>query len=333
MERNFRLSMIVGIILIVITSIVAICMGQFTLSVTDVFRILFHHGSEIKNAEIVIFNVRIPRILLSLIAGSGLAVAGAAFQSLFSNPLATADTLGCANGASFGAALGILIGLSSLGVQFTALLMGLFSVFLVFLITRSTQKLSSSIMMVVLSGMVISSLFSALVSLIKYVADPNDVLPVITYWLMGSFSGATMKSLMTTGPCILIGILVLFLMRYRLNVLSLSEDEAKSLGIHLRSNRMIVVLAASLITASVVSLCGVIGWVGLLIPHICRMLFGNNQSRVIPGCIVFGALFMLIVDTVARCACEAEIPVSILTAVIGAPVFILLLRRTGGIQI
>ncbi len=333
MERNFRLSMIVGIILIVITSIVAICMGQFTLSVTDVFHILFHHGSEIKNAEIVIFNVRIPRILLSLIAGSGLAVAGAAFQSLFSNPLATADTLGCANGASFGAALGILIGLSSLGVQFTALLMGLFSVFLVFLITRSTQKLSSSIMMVVLSGMVISSLFSALVSLIKYIADPNDVLPVITYWLMGSFSGTTMKSLMTTGPCILIGILVLFLMRYRLNVLSLSEDEAKSLGIHLRSNRMIVVLAASLITASVVSLCGVIGWVGLLIPHICRMLFGNNQSRVIPGCIVFGALFMLIVDTVARCACEAEIPVSILTAVIGAPVFILLLRRTGGIQI
>ncbi len=333
MEKKFRLTIIIGIISTVVFSIIAICLGQFKISVIDVFRILIHQETNINNAKIVIFNVRIPRILLSLVAGSGLAVAGAAFQCIFSNPLATADTLGCANGASFGAALGILIGLNSLGVQFTALIMGLVAVLLVFIISKNTQKFSSSIMMVVLSGLVISSLFSSLVSLVKYVADPNDVLPVITFWLMGSFSGATIKTLVIGSPCIILGIIILYFMRYRLNVLSLPEDEAKSLGINLKLTRTIVIIAASLITASIVSICGVIGWVGLLIPHICRMLFGNNQCKVIPGCIVFGALFMLVVDTIARCISASEIPVSILTAIIGAPLFILLLRKKGGVQL
>ncbi len=333
MERKYHICISVGIILVLIVSMFAICVGQFSISISDVLKILFHQQVEIKNAEKVILNIRIPRILLSLIAGSGLAVAGAAFQSLFSNPLATPDTLGCANGASFGAALAILFGLKSIGIQISALCMGIVAVFLVFVVSRTTQRESRNMMMVILAGMVVSSLFSALVSFVKYIADPNDILPVITFWLMGSFSSATLHSLYTGTPCILIGIVVIYCMRFRLNALSLSEDEAKSLGINLKLNRMIVITAASFITASIVSLCGVIGWVGLLIPHICRMLFGNNQKKVIPGCIVFGALFMVIVDTLARCMCQSEIPVSILTSVIGAPVFILLLRKTGGIQI
>ena len=187
--------------------------------------------------------------------------------------------------------------------------------------------------MIILAGLVISSLFSALVSLIKYVADPQDVLPVITFWLLGRFSGVTRISMLFGIPLILLGTIIVFLLRFRLNALSLPEDEARSLGINLKLIRVLVVAAASMTTAAVVSTCGVIGWVGLLIPHISRMLFGNDNRYVVPSSILSGALFMLLVDTLARCVSAAEIPVSIVTAIIGAPVFILLLRRTGGLKL
>lgn len=331
MDRKFRVCMITGCIATLLLALIALCLGQYTIALQDVIKVLTLQEVDLVNAETVIFNIRIPRILVSLIVGSGLATAGASFQALFSNPLATPDTLGCANSASFGAALGILLGLNALGIQISALIFGILAVVLVFVFTR--YRHANQIMMIILGGMVVSSLFSALVSLIKYVADPNDVLPVITFWLMGSFSNSTIRSLYTGVPMIVLGMVVLYLMRYRMNALSLKEEEAASLGINVRQNRMIVIVASSLITASVVSMCGVVGWVGLLIPHISRMLFGNNHTKVIPGCIVFGALFMLIIDTIARCMYQAEIPVSILTAIIGAPVFLLLLRKTGGIEI
>ena len=331
MERKYRVCMITGCIATLFLALIALCLGQYTIALQDVIKVLTLQKVDLANAETVIFNIRIPRILVSLIVGSGLAAAGASFQALFSNPLATPDTLGCANGASFGAALGILLGLNALGIQISALIFGILAVVFVFVFTR--YRHANQIMMIILGGMVVSSLFSTLVSLIKYVADPNDVLPVITFWLMGSFSNSTVRSLYTGVPMIVLGMVVLYLMRYRMNALSLKEEEAASLGINVRQNRMIVIVASSLITASVVSMCGVVGWVGLLIPHISRMLFGNNHTKVIPGCIVFGALFMLIIDTIARCMYQAEIPVSILTAIIGAPVFLLLLRKTGGIEI
>lgn len=331
MERKYRVCMITGCIATLFLALIALCLGQYTIALQDVIKVLTLQKVDLANAETVIFNIRIPRILVSLIVGSGLAAAGASFQALFTNPLATPDTLGCANGASFGAALGILLGLNALGIQISALIFGILAVVFVFVFTR--YRHANQIMMIILGGMVVSSLFSALVSLIKYVADPNDVLPVITFWLMGSFSNSTVRSLYTGVPMIILGMVVLYLMRYRMNALSLKEEEAASLGINVRQNRMIVIVASSLITASVVSMCGVVGWVGLLIPHISRMLFGNNHTKVIPGCIVFGALFMLIIDTIARCMYQAEIPVSILTAIIGAPVFLLLLRKTGGIEI
>lgn len=331
MDRKFRVCMITGCIATLLLALIALCLGQYTIALQDVIKVLTLQEVDLVNAETVIFNIRIPRILVSLIVGSGLATAGASFQALFSNPLATPDTLGCANGASFGAALGILLGLNALGIQISALIFGILAVVLVFVFTR--YRHANQIMMIILGGMVVSSLFSALVSLIKYVADPNDVLPVITFWLMGSFSNSTVRSLYTGVPMIILGMMILYLMRYRMNALSLKEEEAASLGINVRKNRMIVIIASSLITASVVSMCGVVGWVGLLIPHISRMLFGNNHTKVIPGCIVFGALFMLLIDTIARCMYQAEIPVSILTAIIGAPVFLLLLRKTGGIEI
>ena len=331
MDKKYRVCMITGCIATLFLALIALCLGQYTIALQDVIKVLTLQKVDLVNAETVIFNIRIPRILVSLIVGSGLATAGASFQALFSNPLATPDTLGCANGASFGAALGILLGLNALGIQISALIFGILAVVLVFVFTR--YRHANQIMMIILGGMVVSSLFSALVSLIKYVADPNDVLPVITFWLMGSFSNSTVRSLYTGVPMIILGMMILYLMRYRMNASSLKEEEAASLGINVRKNRMIVIVASSLITASVVSMCGVVGWVGLLIPHISRMLFGNNHTKVIPGCIVFGALFMLVIDTIARCMYQAEIPVSILTAIIGAPVFLLLLRKTGGIEI
>lgn len=330
-RKTYPWIMAVGIVLLVICTCIALGTGQYHVPIKDVISILMGHGSQLANAEKVILNLRLPRIFFSMLAGAGLAASGAAFQSLFANPLATPDTLGTASGASFGAALGILLGMNSAGIEMLALLAGIGAVLLVFLVGRSRNNTSSTMIMVVLAGLVISSLFNAMVSFVKYIADPNDVLPSITFWLMGSFSGITVRSLRLLSPILAAGTILLFLMRNRLNTLSLPEEEARSLGINLPLTRGLVILASAGVTAGIVAGCGLIGWVGLLIPHMCRMLFGNNNARMIPGSIVFGALFMLITDTVARTLTAAEIPVSILTSLIGAPLFIFLLKKTGGI--
>ena len=317
-------------------SLFALCAGQFRISPERVFAELFglNGTKEVRDTvHTVLFNIRIPRILMALIAGAGMACSGAAFQSLFANPLATPDTLGVANGASFGACLGILLGGGSIEVQLLALLFGALAVFLVFAVTRRIGSRHSSILMIILAGLVISSLFSALVSLIKYLADPQDVLPAITFWLLGRFSQVTKNSMLLGIPLIILGSLIIFFLRFRLNALALTDDEARSLGINLKLVRVLVISAASMTTAAVVSVCGVIGWVGLLIPHISRMLFGNDNRYVVPSSLLYGALFMLVVDTLARCVTAAEIPVSIVTAIIGAPVFIVLLRKTGGLRL
>lgn len=317
-----------------VLALAAIGMGRFSMSIPQTLATLFP-GSfpEIEVTQTmrnVIFNIRLPRVLLSLLAGAGLSVAGASFQGLFSNPLATPDTLGVATGASFGAALGILLGCSMFLTQVCALAMGMLAVAVVYAVSR--VRGGTNMVMIILGGMVVSSLFSALVSMIKYVADPQDVLPAITFWLMGSLSATNFQTLLLGAPFILAGTAMIFALRWRLNVLSLNEDEAHTLGVNVSLLRVLVILASTMITASVVSMCGLIGWVGLLIPHISRMLFGNDNRRVIPASIGLGAIFMLLIDTLARTVSASEIPVSILTAVIGAPVFIILLRKTGGLR-
>lgn len=271
-----------------------------------------------------IWNVRLPRILLALLVGAGLSAAGCAFQSLFANPLATPDTLGVASGASFGAALGILLGLSTLGIQLTSFLMGGAAVLLTWL---SGMGRRGGLNTVVLSGIMIGSLFSALVSLVKYVADSESQLPAITYWLMGSLQAAGYENLLWGAPPIFAGILALVLIRWRMNLLPLSEDEIRSSGVNVTLLRGTVVAAATLMTASCVSLCGQVGWVGLLVPHICRMAFGSDHRVLVPVSVSFGAAFLVIVDTLARTISAADIPISILTAILGAPVFVLLMRK------
>ncbi|WP_349770828.1 iron ABC transporter permease [Hungatella sp.] len=315
-------------------AVICIGIGRYNISPAESLGILL---SPLTGREVdpqgwsVIYHVRLPRILLALAVGMGLSVSGASFQSLFSNPLATPDTLGVATGASFGAVLALLFTRNILVVQLAALLMGLTALAGTCLISRLNGK--SSILMVVLGGMVVSSLFQALVSLAKYVADPEEDLPAITYWLMGSMSRATYQGLAVGIPLILLGVAVLFLLRWRLNILSLQEDETKALGIDVKKLRLIVMAAATLVTAACVSLCGQVGWVGLLIPHAARMLYGSDNRKIIPVSIGLGSAFMVAIDTASRAATAAEIPVSILTAIIGAPFFIILLRKTGGARL
>ena len=315
-------------------AVICIGIGRYNISPAESLGILL---SPLTGREVdpqgwsVIYHVRLPRILLALAVGMGLSVSGASFQSLFSNPLATPDTLGVATGASFGAVLALLCTRNMLVVQLAALLMGLAALAGTCLISRLNGK--SSILMVVLGGMVVSSLFQALVSLAKYVADPEEDLPAITYWLMGSMSRATYQGLAVGIPLILLGVAVLFLLRWRLNILSLQEDETKALGIDVKKLRLIVMAAATLVTAACVSLCGQVGWVGLLIPHAARMLYGSDNRKIIPVSIGLGSAFMVAIDTASRAATAAEIPVSILTAIIGAPFFIILLRKTGGARL
>jgi iron complex transport system permease protein len=315
------------------TALVCIGIGRFSMNAWESFSVLWNglsgRGDSVNpQAYSVIFRIRLPRILLAVLCGSGLAVSGTAFQALFTNPLATPDTLGVAAGTSFGAALALLLKLPALGVQFTALAFGLAAVSLSYSISRIREK--TTIIMVVLSGLVISSMFDAFVSLTKYLADPEDQLPAITYWLMGSLARSSYEGLAIGSPLIIGGIIIIFLLRWKLNILSLNEDEAKSMGLHVKFMRLAVIVAATMVTGSTVAMCGQVGWVGLLIPHISRMIFGGNNTRLVPVSMSLGAVFMLIIDTVARAATAAEIPVSILTATIGAPFFILLLRKTGG---
>ncbi len=314
-------------------ALIALGIGRISIAPGEVFAALaakFTGDSDVPQlTQMTIWNLRIPRILLAVLVGAGLSTAGCAFQSLFANPLATPDTLGVASGASFGAALAILMGFHMIGIQVVSLCMGLAAVALTWLAGSGKNRGLSS---VVLAGIMIGSLFSALVSLVKFTADAESQLPSITYWLMGGLDKASYKTLMFGAPAIIVGIVILWLIRWKMNLLPLSEDEARASGINIRALRAVTIVCAAAITSSCVSMCGQVGWVGLLIPHMCRMKFGSNHLALIPASVSLGAVFMIAVDTVARSASAAEIPVSILTAVIGAPFFILLMRRSGGWQ-
>lgn len=325
---------IILVILPVVTAMLALGIGRFFISPADILTSVaakLAGGTGLSDmAEMTIWNVRMPRILLAILVGAGLSAAGCAFQSLFANPLATPDTLGVASGASFGAALGMLLGMEMAGVQMLALLMGIFAVTLTWLAGSGKGRGLNTI---VLSGIMMGSLFNALISLVKFVADEESQLPAITYWLMGGLNSAGYETLKMGVLPIVLGIIVMFSLRWRMNLLPLSDDEARSSGVNIKTLRLLTIICATGITASCVSMCGQVGWVGLLIPHICRMKFGSNHLALVPASLSLGAVFMIIVDTVARSISATEIPVSILTAIIGAPFFIILMRRSGGWQI
>ena len=313
------------ILLPLLSALAALGLGRVPLSAGEFWSGLLGGGSEL--TRMTLWRLRLPRILLAALAGAGLSAAGCAFQSLFANPLATPDTLGVASGSSFGAALGLLLGLDLLGIQAAAMVMGAAAVALTWLASPGKDRGMGTI---VLSGIMMGSLFNALVSLVKFVADEESQLPAITYWLMGGLHNCAWKTLALGAPPVILGIGVLYLLRWRLNLLPLSEDEARASGVNIRVLRIVTVVCATMITTACVALCGQVGWVGLLVPHMCRMKFGSNHLSLLPASLGTGAAFLIAVDTAARSISAQEIPISILTAILGAPFFIYLMRRTGG---
>lgn len=332
-RRHARPILVALAISVVLIALVCATLGRYPLGVADVFRVVgawMTGGLDAiePTTQSIVLNIRLPRVVLAVALGSGLALAGTAFQSLFSNPLATPDTLGVTSGACVGAVLAMLLDANIVVTQVTALGFGLAAVALTVGVARQRGK--TSVVMLVLAGVIVSAIFEALISLMKYVADPNDKLPEITYWLMGSLSGRDFSSLALGLPFIVAGSAIIYALRWRLNILTLSEDEARAAGVHVQRLRLVIIAASTMVSASCVSMCGQVGWIGLLVPHCARMVCGNNNSLVIPFSLVFGAAFMLVIDTVSRTVIASEIPISILTALIGAPIFITLLRKTKG---
>lgn len=277
-----------------------------------------------------VMGIRLPRILLGMAVGAGLAMAGAALQGIFGNPLVSPQILGVSSGAGFGAALAILLWDSLWMTQLLSVVMGLAALGVTYAIGNAGSR-TPSVYVLVLSGTITTAFFEALISAVKYVADPFSKLPSITYWLMGSLSNVSWQDVRTAVPLIGVGMAVLYLLRWRLNVLSLEEDEAKTSGIPVRRTRLIIIAACSLITAVSVSVCGMVGWIGLVIPHICRSIVGANNKHVLPACMAAGGAYLVLMDDLARSLTSTETPLSILTAIVGAPIFACLLRRSGGL--
>jgi iron complex transport system permease protein len=330
MNIHLKNSLIIalGVLVLVLLTILSFYLGRYPISPGTLLRYIFSGQAVDPNLPIVLLNIRLPRIIAAIIAGGGLSIAGAAYQGMFRNPMVSPDILGVTSGAGLGAALAILLSLSVAGVQLFSFVGGLSAVLLAVSISKSVGKNHDVILVLVLSGMVISSLCGSLLSMIKYMADPDDKLPAITYWLMGSLASIQMEDLKILIPVVTGGILPLLLVSWQLNVLSFGEDEAQSMGISTTILRLIVILSASLITASIISVSGIIGWVGLLVPHITRMITGPNHRILLPASFIFGAIFMLLVDNLARTISTVEIPIGILTSIIGAPFFLFFLKKS-----
>ena len=272
----------------------------------------------------LVWQVRMPRILAASLVGGALAIAGAVFQGVFRNPLASPYTLGVSNGAGFGAALGIVAGAGMAVTQVSAIGFGVLTVALTFLIASRSSRSSVTL---VLAGMLISSLFASLVSLLKFVADPTEKLPQIVYWLMGSFSAVNYGKIAMIAPLYVVALACVLAFRWRLNVLSLGDTEARSFGIDVRRDRGVVVCAASVLAALSVSVSGIIGWVGIVVPHFARMLCGPDFRRLLPASFSLGVVYLLVIDDVCRALTSMEIPIGVVTGIIGVPVFLYFIYR------
>ncbi|WP_320178659.1 iron ABC transporter permease [Roseovarius pacificus] len=302
----------------------AVMIGPYELSTGQVLAVLAGQGDE--QARIVVWNIRLPRIGAALLVGASLAAAGASFQALFRNPLVSPDILGVSAGAGLGAVVGIFLALPVVAIQVSAFVGGMVAVGVVMLVASLVRNTDRTLTLVLI-GVVIGALAGAVTSLLKVLADPYDQLPAITFWFLGSLAAITDDDLLPALPLVVIGLLPLALLRWRVNVLSLGDEEASSLGVEAGRTRFFVIAAATLITASVTALAGVVGWVGLVIPHIARMIVGPGFGRLLPASALIGAGYLLIVDTLARTIAQIEVPLGVLTAVIGAPFFVWLLAR------
>lgn len=304
--------------------------GRYPISIDLLFRVILSKFLPISKTwtdtiETVIFQIRLPRIIGAVLVGGALSVSGAVYQGMFKNPLVSPDILGVSSGAAFGAAMAIYFSFDKLGIQITSFALGLLAVFLVYSI--SARFKDDPIISLVIAGVLIGSIFTSLTSLIKYLADTENKLPTITFWLMGSIASISKKDLKMVAPPIIVGLIPLFILRWRLNVLSLNEDEAKTLGLDTNKIRLIVVICSTLMTAAAVSISGMIGWIGLVIPHLGRNLVGPDYEILLPASFLLGGSYLLLIDNMARALTTVEIPLGILTSLVGAPFFLFLLLR------
>ncbi len=306
--------------------IVAFSVGRYPVTAGDLAGILWAkltgaaHGID-PTIEAVVLKIRGPRVAAALLIGAALAAAGAAYQNMFRNPLVSPDILGVSAGAAVGAVLGIFLSLNVIAIQLLAFAFGLGAVGLVY-VTASAVRGHDPLLVLVLAGVVVGSLLGACVALMKYLADPYNQLPAITFWLLGSLAAASPEDVWSTLPLMLLGLVPMWLLRWRINLLSLDDEEARALGVETGRIRLVVIMAATLMTSAAVAISGVIGWIGLVIPHFARLLVGPDFSRLLPTSILLGAAFLLAVDTLARTVARIEIPLGVLTAFIGTPLFL-----------
>lgn len=322
------------VFILIIICISSFGIGRYPIAGGTLLKVLFSKFLNIPHdwpgeVETVIFKIRLPRIIGGLLVGGSLALSGAVYQGVFKNPLVSPDVLGVSSGAAFGASLGILFSWSRFGIQALSFAFGLVAVAMVYFIGSKIKE--NPLISLVITGILVGSIFSSLTSLIKYIADTNDKLPTITFWLMGSLADISLKEIKVIIIPIIMGVIPLYILRWRLNVLSLDEDEAKTLGLNTNKIRILVIISSTLLTASVVSISGIVGWIGLVIPHLCRLLIGPDYMTLVPLTILVGASYLLIVDNIARSISQVEIPLGILTSLVGAPFFIFLLINNRGV--
>jgi iron complex transport system permease protein len=331
--RREALVMVSLLIILAAVFIFSLMIGRFGLppgTILRVFasRITGNVDASLRQADNVLFIIRLPRIFLTLLVGASLALSGAAYQSLFRNPLVSPDILGVTHGAGVGAALGILFSLPSVGIHFISFAFGIATVSIVLSLSRAVGDGKNTTVVLILTGTIMNFLAQSITSFTKYVADTESKLPEITFWLMGSFArSGNYRNIFVMLIIFLIGAVPIFLLRWKINVLSFGDEEARALGINTKRLRTIVILCSTLLTAASVSLCGTILWVGLIIPHISRLLVGPNNRALFPVAVLSGGIFMLIVDDFARAIVPGELPVGVLTAFVGAPLFLYMLFR------
>lgn len=329
---NARRKLIFPIIFAVfaVCFVVSFSVGRFFVPVGETLNILFGKlfGAEptyTPEMRTVILNIRLPRIIAVALVGAVLSISGAVYQGIFKNPLVSPDILGSSAGSGFGAALAILLSLGTLGVTALSFVFGIIAVIIAYL-CASRFKFNPALGLI-LAGIMAGSLFSAGTSFLKLIADPKDQLPAITYWLLGSFAAVRTFDLTYFVPLTIIGTTPLMLLSWRMNTLMLGDDDAKAVGINTTRLRTLVIICATLITAAAVSIAGMIGWVGLVVPHLVRSVVGSDFRKLLPACMLLGAAFLLVVDDIARTVAPTEIPIGILTAFVGAPFFIYLLVK------
>lgn len=328
-ENKEIISIVLLVFLPIILFFASFLMGRYPVSPVDVVKTIlspiFPQLTVSSTINTIVWKIRLPRILAALLVGASLSMAGTAFQGIFKNPLVSSDLLGVSNGAGFGAALAILFSGSGIIIQIFAFIFGIISVSITYLISKAYR--AGGILILILSGVAISAFFNSLISAIKFVADPEDKLPEIVYWLMGSLASVTMDEIIMIIIPLFIGFIILYLLRWQMNILAMGDEEAQSLGLNPSRVRLIIIAACTLLTSAAVSISGIIGWIGMIIPHMARMVVGPDNKILIPASLSLGASFLLLIDNISRVVISIEIPIGILTAIIGVPIFLYLLRR------